>query len=90
MEYVQMTITDWMDIKAQLDEEFRMQQASFVRAGYLLRKIEETEGYKNDGSNSLEEWAHDRYGLSASTVSKYKKINERFSIGGYSDKLEPQ
>lgn len=90
MEYVQMTITDWMDIKAQLDEEFRMQQASFVRAGYLLRKIEETEGYKNDGSNSLAEWAHDRYGLSASTVSKYKKINERFSIGGYSDKLEPQ
>ena len=90
MEYVQMTITDWMDIKAQLDEEFRLQQASFVKAGYLLRKIEETEGYRNDGSNSLAEWAHDRYGLSASTVSKYKKINERFSIGGYSDKLEPK
>lgn len=88
--YYQMTLTDWADIKAQLDEEFRLQQASFVKAGYLLRKIEETEGYKMDGSKSLAEWAKDRYGLSASTVSKYKAINERFSIGGYSDKLEPK
>lgn len=90
MEFYQMTLTDWADIKAQLDEEFRLQQASFVKAGYLLRKIEETEGYKMDGSKSLAEWAKDRYGLSPSTVSKYKKINERFSIGGYSDKLEPK
>lgn len=90
MEFYQMTLTDWADIKAQLDEEFRLQQASFVKAGYLLRKIEETEGYKMDGSKSLAEWAKDRYGLNASTVSKYKKINERFSIGGYSDKLEPK
>jgi hypothetical protein len=90
MEYYQMTLTDWADIKAQLDEEFRLQQASFVKAGYLLRKIEETEGYKMDGSKSLAEWAKDRYGLSASTVSKYKAINERFSIDGYSDKLEPK
>ena len=88
--YYQMTLTDWADIKAQLDEEFRLQQASFVKAGYLLRRIEETEGYKMDGSKSLAEWAKDRYGLNASTVSKYKAINERFSIGGYSDKLEPK
>ena len=88
--YYQMTLTDWADIKAQLDEEFRLQQASFVKAGYLLRRIEETEGYKMDGSKSLAEWAKDRYGLSASTVSKYKAINERFSIDGYSDKLEPK
>ena len=90
MEYVQLTLDNWLQMKEALDREFRLQQASFVKAGYLLREIERTKAYEMDGSKSLAEWAKDRYGLSASTVSKYKAINERFSIGGYSDKLEPK
>jgi hypothetical protein len=43
-----------------------------------------------DGFKSLAEWAHDRYRLSPSTVSKYKHINEVFSLGGNSDQLDPQ
>lgn len=85
--YVQMTINDWLALKGQLEAELRGAAAGFVRIGYLLRKIDETEGYKNDGSKSLAEWAKDNYGLSATTVSRFMAINKKYSIDGYSDQL---
>lgn len=90
MEYVQLTLDNWLQMKEALDREFRLQQASFVKAGYLLREIERTKAYEMDGSKSLAEWAKDRYGLSPSTVSKYKSINEAFSLNGNSDQLDPK
>lgn len=86
-QYVQMTLNDWVALKGKLEEELRGAAASFVRIGYLLRQIDETEGYKNDGSGSLSEWAYDNYGLSRSQVSRFISINKEFSIGGYSDQL---
>ena len=87
MEYVQMTLNDWLALKGQLEAELRGAAAGFVRIGYLLRKIDETEGYKNDGSTTLAEWAKDNYGLSASAVSRFMAINKKYSIDGYSDRL---
>ena len=88
MGFYQMTLNDWADYKEQLDREIRLQQRSFVKVGYLLRKIEEKEGYKLDGCKSLAEWAKEKYNLSPSTVSKYKRINEVFSVDGYSENLD--
>ena len=85
--YVQMTLNDWLALKGQLEAELRGAAAGFVRIGYLLRKIDETEGYKNDGSKSLTEWAKDNYGLSESSVSRFMAINRKYSIDGYSDQL---
>ena len=90
MQYVQMTLNDWMELKGQLEAELRGAAAGFVRIGYLLRKIDETEGYKNDGSKSLAEWAKDNYGLSATAVSRFMAINRKYSIDGYSDRLRPE
>ena len=87
MEYVQMTLNDWMSLKGKLEEELRGAAASFVRIGFYLREIEESEGYKNDGSATLAEWAKDNYGLSASAVSRFMAINRKYSIDGYSDQL---
>ena len=87
MEYVQMTLNDWMSLKGKLEEELRGAAASFVKIGFYLRKIEESEGYKNDGSATLAEWAKDNYGLSASAVSRFMAINRKYSIDGYSDQL---
>lgn len=87
MEYVQMTLADWMSIKKELEDELRGAAAGFVRIGYLLRKIDESEGYKQDGCDSLTEWAEKEYGLSASSVSRFIAINKRYSIDGYSKKL---
>lgn len=87
MDYIQMTLDDWLGIKKELEEELRGAAAGFVRIGYLLRKIEESQGYKQDGCDSLEEWALKEYGLSASYVSRFKAINKKFSVGGYSKQL---
>lgn len=87
MEYVQMTLTDWMSIKNELEQELRNAAAGFVRIGYLLRRAEESEGYKNDGYDTLTEWAQENYGLTPTQVSRFKAINKRYSIDGYSGQL---
>lgn len=87
MDYIQMTLDDWMGIKKELEEELRGAAAGFVRIGYLLRKIEETQGYKQDGCDSLTEWAEQEYGLSASSVSRFMAINKKYSVDGYSKQL---
>ncbi len=90
MEYTQITLTEWIDIKAQLKRELESVTASFVRIGYALRKIKDEELYKNDGYSTLSEFAKKEYGLSASTVSRFMEINERYSIDGYSAELRPE
>lgn len=87
MDYIQMTLDDWLSIKKELEEELRGAAAGFVRIGYLLRKIEETQGYKQDGCDSLTEWAEREYGLSASSVSRFMAINKKYSVDGYSKQL---
>lgn len=90
MEYVQMTLNDWLSLKKEIAEEFARASASFVRIGFLLRKAEDSEGYKNDGYGTLAEWARDELGLSATYVSRFKAINAKYSAGGYSDRLRPE
>lgn len=90
MDYVQMTLDDWLSLKKEIKEEFIKASTSFVRIGYLLRKAEDSEGYKNDGYDSLTEWAHDELGLTATYVSRFKAINAKYSAGGYSDHLLPE
>lgn len=87
MEYIQMTLTDWINIKNELEEELRGAAAGFVRIGYLLRKIDETQGYKQDGYDTLTEWAKNEYGLSSTAVSRFMAINKKYSIDGYSKQL---
>lgn len=87
MEYTQLTLNDWLAMKSELEDELRGAAAGFVRIGYLLRKIDESEGYKQDGCDSLTEWAEKEYGLSASSVSRFIAINKRYSIDGYSKQL---
>ena len=87
MDYVQMTLDDWLSVKNELEEELRGAAAGFVRIGYLLRKIEESKGYERDGYKSLAKWAEATYGLSESNVSRFIDINKRYSIDGYSKQL---
>ncbi len=87
MDYIQMTLDDWLSVKNELEEELRGAAAGFVRIGYLLRKIEESKGYERDGYKSLAKWAEATYGLSESSVSRFMDINKKYSIDGYSKQL---
>ena len=90
MEYYQMTIDEWLGMKQKLQAELLGVRRSFVRIGFMLRKIDEVKGYENDGYKSIAEWAKGEYGLESSTVSRFMAINREYSIGGFSEELLPE
>lgn len=73
-----------------MDREIREASEGFVRIGYLLKVARDTEILRESGFKSVTEFASSRYGLTADIVSRYMAINDRFSEGGYSDRLKEQ
>ena len=49
MEYVQMTLDDWVQMKQKLKQELLGVKQSFVRIGYALRQIDDQKLYEQDG-----------------------------------------
>lgn len=90
MEYVQMTLNDWIEIKQKLKQELLGVKQSFVRIGYALRQIGDQKLYERDGYKSVAEFAKAEYGLEASTTSRFMSINREYSIDGYSERLRPE
>ena len=90
MEYVQMTLDDWVQMKQKLRQELIGVKQSFVRIGYVLRQIDDQRLYENDGYKSIAEFAKAEYGLEASTTSRFMSINREYSIDGYSEHLRPE
>lgn len=90
MEYVQMTLNDWVQMKQKLKQELLGVKQSFVRIGYALRKIEDQRLYEQDGYKSIAEFAKAEYGLEPSTTSRFMSINREYSVDGYSETLRPE
>lgn len=90
MEYVQMTLSDWVQMKQKLKQELLGVKQSFVRIGYALRKIEDQRLYEQDGYKSIAEFAKAEYGLESSTISRFMSINREYSVDGYSEILRPE
>ncbi len=90
MEYTQITLNDWMEMKQKLKQELLGVKQSFVRIGYALRKIDDAKLYEQDGYKSIAEFAKSEYGLEGSTVSRFIAINREYSIDGYSKRLKPE
>lgn len=87
MEYIQMTLDDWAQMKQKLRQELLGVKQSFVRIGYALRKMDDEKLYERDGYKSIAEFAKAEYGLEASTVSRFISINKAYSVDGYSEVL---
>ena len=90
MEYTQITLNDWLEMKQKLKQELLGVKQSFVRIGYALRKIDDAKLYEQDGYKSIAEFAKSEYGLEGSTVSRFMSINREYSIDGYSERLKPE
>ena len=88
IEYVQMTLDDWLAEKEALRRDLNSAVEAFVRIGYRLRKIRDTESYKLDGYKSLSEFAKAEYGIEKSTTSTFIAINEEFSKDGFGLELQ--
>lgn len=59
-----------------------------IATGYFLKHIRDDQLYLGEGYKSLNELAWDRYGFSASTVSRYIARNTKFSKGGNSPYID--
>lgn len=81
-------IQNYEQFKKALDTELADQAAGFVRTGYLLKKARDTDILAASGYNTVAEFAKAEYGLSKDIVSRYIAINDRYSEGGYSDRLQ--
>ena len=81
-------IQNYEQFKKALDTELANQAAGFVRTGYLLKKARDTDILAASGYSTVAEFAKAEYGLSKDIVSRYIAINDRYSEGGYSDRLQ--
>lgn len=80
--------SNYAEFKRELDTEIKREAEGFVKIGYLLRLARETDILKESEYANVNDFARKEYGLDASQVSRFISINERFSEGGYSERLE--
>lgn len=83
-------IKTYQEFEKQFDTELEKQAESFIKVGYLLKIARDTEILKESGYKTVAEFAKERYGLTKDIVSRYIRINDRFSKNGYSEELEDQ
>lgn len=80
----------YAEYKQELDAELSKSAESFVRIGYLLKVARDTDILAESGYKNMAEFANAEYGLSSTYVSRFIRINDKFSEGGYSDHLLPE
>lgn len=80
----------YTEYKRELDEELSKSAESFVRIGYLLKVARDTDILAKSGYRNMAEFANAEYGLTSTYVSRFIRINDKFSEGGYSDHLFPE
>lgn len=86
MELVQ--YQDYEEYKKAMNTVLNRTVEDFVMTGYLLKQGRDTDILKNSGYNNVNEFAWTEYKLEATQVSRYIRINDRFSEGGYSPRLQ--
>ena len=76
----------------QLDQELQCElereAEGFVKIGYMLKIFRDTTILVNTEYKDVNDYAMKRFHLDKSQVSRFTRINDRFSEGGYSDKLQ--
>lgn len=86
----QITIAEFQGWKQDIKDRLNQTVENFIVIGYRLRQIEESEAYRMDGYSSLNEFAKAEFNLSSSTVSRFKSINVKFTVGGNGMELLPE
>lgn len=79
---------DYEEYKKAMNTVLNRTVEDFVMTGYLLKQGRDTDILKNSGYNNVNEFAWEEYKLEATQVSRYIRINDRFSEGGYSPRLQ--
>ena len=89
-EYHQITLNEYISIKEDIKRRLNHLAESFVAIGYRLKQIRDTEAYRQDGYNTLYEFAEKELGLTKSPTSRFMAINDKYSVGGNSLELREE
>lgn len=82
------TFSKYQEFKTAMDVEIKGAVQGFVNIGYLLKVARDTNILHESGYASVAEFAKAEYGLTKDVVSRYIRINDRFSENGYSMELK--
>lgn len=88
MEYVQMTLDDYIRCKNEIKENIGGIVKSFVRIGWQLTRINNSRSYELDGYKSIAEFARAEYDMSPSGVSRFMNVYEKYSVEGDTPELQ--
>lgn len=89
-EFHQMTMDEYIKIKEALRRQLNFTAESFVKIGYFLKRIRDTETFRQDGYENIFEFAQKEHGLSKSVTSRFMSINDKYSVGGSSEELREE
>lgn len=79
---------DYEEYKKAMNTVLNRTVEDFVMTGYLLKQGRDTDILKDSGYSNVNEFAWAEYKLEATQVSRYIRINDRFSEDGYSPRLQ--
>ena len=77
----------YQEAKNILREKMDIMKKNFIAAGYYMKYIRDNELFREDGYESIWEFAEDNYGIRKSTASRWMAMNDKFSQGGNSPNL---
>ena len=85
------TVNDYLTLRQALGNELSKAAISFCRIGYLLKRARDEENILQDsGYDNVNAFALAEFGLDKSQVSRFIRINDKFSVGGYSEHLKSE
>ena len=87
-EYHQITLDEYLMAKENIKKGLNQAMGNFVYIGYWLKKVRDSQSYRQDGYASIVEFGKSEYNLTDSAISRFMKINDEFSVGGYGMELD--
>lgn len=90
MENHQITIFEYQDYKEALMKELNNMANGFIKTGYYLKKIRDSEAFRNDGYENINDFAEKELGITRTVASRFMSINDKFSTDGYSLELKEE
>ncbi len=90
MEYMQLSLDDYIQCKNDIKNNLGTIVKSFVRIGWQLSRIDKSGAYKNDGYNTIAEFAKAEYGMSATGTSRFIRVYEKYSVPGDTPELRDE
>lgn len=88
MEQLSIQINSMEDAVRGIEAAQRKACTAFIEIGYILRKADDAELYKEKGYSSIFVFAEKEYGWDQSQTSRFMNINREYSEGGYSCTLQ--